>query len=101
MSIADELAKGRRRLILEHLAVAEGYGMGAGVLEAVVGEACHRAWRDVVQADIVMLKQHGLIAVEALPSEVGPQEWVSLTGLGLDVARGREHPLVATKLPSY
>ncbi|MDI4664700.1 hypothetical protein K9U40_10220 [Xanthobacter autotrophicus] len=101
MSLAEDLARDRRRLILEHLAAAEGHGLGAGVLETVVAQARHRAWRDVVQADIALLAQHNLVRTEDLPSAIGLQTWVELTGLGLDVANGREHPAVAPKLPSY
>jgi hypothetical protein len=101
VSIAEDLAKERRRLILEHLAAAEGNALPAGVLASVVAQAVHRAWRDVVDADITLMAQHVLVATEELPSPVGPQRWVTLTGLGLDVAKGRAHPLIAIKLPSY
>lgn len=101
MSIADTMGKDRRRLILEHLAAAEGYGLGLGVLVTLVGQARHGAWRDVVEADVTILAQHNLVATEDLPSALGPQRMVTLTGLGLDVARGRAHPAVADKLPSY
>lgn len=101
MSLETDLALDRRRLILEHLAAADGYGLGESVLTTLLGRARHGAWRDVVEGDITALRQHGLVTVEDLPSAIGPQRYVTLTGLGLDVAKGRVHPAVATKLPSY
>lgn len=101
MSLDDTLAKDRRRLILECLAAADGLSLAAGVLETMVTDARKRAWRDVVQADIVLLAQHRLVSVEELPSAAGPQREVTLTGRGRDVAYGRAHPLIAARQPAY
>lgn len=101
MSLMDAMAKDRRRLILEHLAAAEGHSLPAGVLETVVGQARHGAWRDIVKGDLTVLAQHNLVATEDLPSALGPQRVITLTDLGLDVARGRTHPAVADRLPTY
>lgn len=101
MSLQETMAKDRRRLILEHLAAADGHGLGASVLATLVGQARHRAYRDVVEADITFLAQHNLVTLEELPSAIGPQRMVTLTGLGLDVAGGRTHPVIADKLPTY
>ncbi|MFG1466735.1 hypothetical protein V5F77_28405 [Xanthobacter sp. DSM 24535] len=101
MSFAENIARDRRRAILEHLAVTEGLGLGAGVLTTLIAEGRHGIYRDVIEADLAYLAQHNLLTVEELPSALGPQKWATLTGLGLDVAGGRTHPHVAPKLPSY
>lgn len=101
MSLTETLSKDRRRLILEHLAAAEGHALGAGVIAAVVVEGRQATWRDQVLADVDYLAQLGLVTIAEFPSALGPQKEATLTGLGLDVARGRPHPAVADKLPGY
>ena len=101
MSLAENLARDRRRAILEHLALAEGFGLGAGVIAAVVADGRLGVYRDMIEADLRYLAQLNLVTVEDLPSAIGPQTWATLTGLGLDVAGGRAHPAIAPKLPGY
>ena len=100
-TMEQELARDRRRGILEHLAVADGKCLPAGVLTELLSHGRHNIFRDVIESDCVLMAQHGLVTVEQMPSMAGPQKWVTSTGLGLDVAKGRSHPLVAEKLPGY
>lgn len=100
-TMTETLARDRRRLILEHLAAADGHALGEGVVAALVVEGRQATWRDQVLADVNYLVQLGLITVAEYPSALGPQREATLTGLGLDVARGRPHPAVADKLPGY
>lgn len=98
-SMTEHLARDRRRGILEHLAQADGYALPAGVLTELLREGRHNIYADLVQADLVLMAQHGLVVNEELPSVAGPQTWVTATAHGLDVARGRAHPTVAAKAP--
>lgn len=100
-SMAEEMARDRRRGILEHLALAEGHSLAAGVLTVLLDQSRKNIYRDMIEADITLLAQHGMVTVEDLPSAAGPQKWITATGLGLDVARGRRHPSVSDKLPGY
>ena len=101
MSLTETLAKDRRRLILEHLAAADGHALGAGVIATLVVDGRQATWRDQVLADVDYLTQLELVTQAEFPSALGPQKEVTLTGFGLDVARGRPHPAVAAKLPGY
>ncbi|MQT14401.1 hypothetical protein [Segnochrobactrum spirostomi] len=101
MTFTETLARDRRRLILEHLAAAPEHALGMDVLAVMVGESRQAAYRDLVYADIERLADHGLVRIEELPSAIGPQREVRATALGLDVAGGRAHPFVASKLPGY
>lgn len=101
MSLTEDLARDRRRLVLENLAAAPRYALGEAVLAPLVAGARSAVYRDQVAADIVYLTEMGLVTVTDLPSAAGPQREVTLTGLGLDVAGGRDHPAVAARLPRY
>lgn len=99
MSLSELMAKDRRLAILRFLAEADGYALNASVLTTAVAGLKHRAYRDTIEADLTLLDQHELVTLERLAMPSGQLLCATLTKLGLDVATGRPHPVVARPAP--
>jgi hypothetical protein len=92
--LSELMAMDRRLLILRFLSEADGYALNTSLIAAAVREMGHNQGRDIIDADVVLLEQHGLLAVERIDVPSGVVMVAELTRLGLDVSRGRPHPLV-------
>jgi hypothetical protein len=100
VSIRDAFDKDRRLALLRLLSEQHDYSANASVLRSALQQLRHGVYDDTIQADIMLLDQHGLIEREELPVGNGKSLIVAkLTKLGLDVARGRPHPMVARPSP--
>ena len=97
--LAELMAKDRRLAILRFLSEADGYSLNASVLATALNGVAHRAYRDTVEADLTLLEQHELVSVERMRLGAGHLLVATLTALGLDVAGGRPHPMVARPRP--
>lgn len=98
-SLAESFAKDRRLVILRLLSEQDNYSLSAPLITSAATQLRHCVYPDIVEADIVLLDQHGLVKREEL--EVGGKKLTiaTLTKLGRDVAGGRPHPMVARPSP--
>lgn len=74
----------RRRAVLSLLADSHAYQAGAPMLQMVLAGLGHAVSLDAVVADLAWLRDAGLLGLR----EVGGVHIATLSGRGLDVARG-------------
>lgn len=100
-SLSETFAKDRRLVILRLLSEQDGYSLSASMLTKAVRELRHAVYDDTIAADLVMLDQHTLITREEERHGTKTLVFATLTRLGLDVARGRPHPMVDQPSPKF
>lgn len=98
-SLQETFDKDRRLAILNLLAEQHRYSLSVGLLTKALNVIRHRVYRDVVEADVMLLEQHRLVTREVLSDGPDGVTDVTLTKLGLDVTQGRPHPVVGRPLP--
>lgn len=98
-TMRDVLDKDRRLAILRFLSEADGYCLNESVILSALKRIAHQAWRDGVQADLVLLDQHGLVTLEEIGLPGKTLKVATLTSLGHEVVQGRAHPVVARPSP--
>jgi len=99
MSLTDVMAKDRRLALLRFLSEADGYSLNASVLTTALASVAHCVYRDTVEADLMLLDQHQLVTLERIKLSSGDLICATLTALGMDVVKGRPHPVVARPTP--
>lgn len=100
-SMAETFAKDRRLVILRLLSEQDGYSLSASMLTKAVRELRHAVYDDTISADLVLLEQHALITRDEERHGSKTLVFATLTRLGLDVARGRPHPMVDQPSPKF
>ena len=100
-SLTETFAKDRRLVILRLLSEQDGYALSASMLTKAVRELRHSVYDDTIAADIVMLEQHGLVTREEERVGTKTLTFATLTRHGLEVARGRPHPIVDQPSPKF
>lgn len=98
-TLAEVFDKDRRLVLLRLLNEADNYELSAPLLTKAAAQLCHRVYPDVIDADLVLLEQHGLVRRSELTVPGSTMTIATLTKLGRDVADGRPHPMVARPSP--
>lgn len=99
MSLALLLAEQRRLSVLLALTEDSDRKLGEGVLRRWVGAQVDDVDREQFRADLLWLKQSGLVTIEEPGPEAPGAPWmVRLAELGERVAGGRRFPGVAAAL---
>lgn len=94
--LADLITRDRRLALLRFLRdQTDGHSVNLSVMTLALGQIMARVYRDTVEADFVYLEQHGLLTLERHQLPSGELVVATATQLGLDVASGRPHPMVA------
>lgn len=78
------ITEDRRLAVLSLLADSHAYQAGAPMLQMVLAGLGHAVSLDTVVADLAWLRDAGLVAL----AEVGTVHIATLSGRGLDVAKG-------------
>ena len=100
-SLAETFAKDRRLVILRLLSEQDQHSLSASMLTKAVQQLRHSVYDDTIAADLVMLEQHGLILRDEERHGSSTLVFATLTKLGLNVARGRPHPIVDQPSPKF
>lgn len=99
-TLRDTFDKDRRLALLRLLNEQHSYSANASVLRTALQQLRHGVYDDTVEADLLLLDQHGLITREEIAVGAGKKLAIAtLTRLGRDVAAGRPHPVVARPSP--
>ena len=77
----------------------DGHCLSLSLMTLALGQIMRRVYRDTVEADFVLLEQHGLLSIERHPLPDGEMVVATATQLGLDVANGRPHPQFPARRP--
>ncbi len=102
MTLAETFARDRRLVILRLLSEQDGYSLSASMLTKAARQLRHSVYSDTIAADLVILEQHELVRVERDRMPDGAEVmFATITKLGLDVANGRPHPMVAQPSPRH
>ena len=99
--LSDILAKDRRLVILRFLSEDDDYKLNASVLNSAVSSLGHKAGHDIMEADLKLLEEHDLVSLEYVHVPGGSVTIAKLTKLGLEVSKGRSHPVVARPSPEF
>lgn len=98
--LSDLITRDRRLALLRFLRdQSDGHSVNLSVMTLALQQIMHGVYRDTVEADFVYLEQHSLLSIERLAMPSGEVIIATATQLGLDVANGRPHPMVAASGP--
>lgn len=100
MSFSEYMALDRRLALLRFLDEAPERKLNVAVIQTALDGVAHPVSRDVIEADMVLLEEHGFLRIERLPMLTGNLLIGHLTEAGCDVANGRRRsPVVARPKP--
>lgn len=86
MSFRDHLTADLRLVLLRVLECAPSYECNSSILQMSVEDYGHNASRDQIHTELTWLSEQGLVTVD---KPVATVLVATLTGRGLDVAKGR------------